>query len=371
MLPYYPCLRFKQGEYIAMAKLPNDVAPHVEPRFVVPPPKDRDPELGRIPTIDEIAHITGDRIAKHWPLRRAFLDTRFVHDALGNDGLRTLYRLAQGRNPKIVPVVSAEGLSNPFFKEVLCTTGAIKLAILIDYDQVDPEEISQGLNAIGLSANECVLFVDFTGAPLKPEIASGSISGLFEVLNEIGHWHRIVYQASNFPQTNPPEYGKNKFVPRDEWTAFHEAMKDCDVPPERIGYGDFGADTGKMVFPKGLRGGKATRHLRYTGKTHTLIVFADKDGKDAEQMRKVCQRLMEHESMTYAGQAFSEADDRIFRVAQGLDGPGNASMWREWNTLHHIMQVVRDLGAMAGITFGTHRVSTVVHERGLFDLELD
>ena len=367
MLPYYPCLRFKQGEYTAMAKLPSDVLPFVEPRFVVPPPKEHDPELGRMPSMDEIAHITGDRVGKHWPLRRAFLDTRFVSYELGDEGLRTLFRLVQRKNPRIVPVSSIQDLHNPLFREFLCETGPVKLSIVVDYEQADPEVISAGLNAVGVLAQKCVLFVDFTGATLKPEIAAGSISGIFGTLNEIGPWHRIVFQGSNFPETNPPEYGKNKFVPRDEWFAFHEAMKDCDVPPERIGYGDFGADTGKMVFPRGKGGGKATRHIRYTGKTHTLVVFAEKDGKDAEQMQKVCLRLIEHESKSYAGQQFSEADDRIFRVAKGMDGPGNASIWREWNTLHHVMRVVRDLGGMVGITFQDGRVSEVIREAGLFD----
>ncbi|MGN6365896.1 beta family protein [Asticcacaulis taihuensis] len=364
MLPYYPCLRFKQGEYVAMAKLPSDVLPYVEPRFVVPPPKERDPELGRVPNIDEIAHMTGDRVGKHWPLRRAFLDTRFVADELGDEGLRTLFRLAQARNPNIVPVATVSDLCNPLFLDIQCKNGPVKLSVLVDYEQVDRGALATGLSVLGLSAADCVLFIDFTGATLKPEIAAGSISGVFGLFNEIGPWHRIVFQASNFPETNPPEYGKNKFVPRDEWFAFHEAMKECDVPPERIGYGDFGADTGKMVFPRSKGGGKATRHIRYTGKTHTLIVFADKDGKDAEQMKKVCQRVMGNDS--YAGQQFSEADNRIFRVANGMDGPGNASMWREWNTMHHVMRVVRDLGAMDDVKFADGWVSEVVYEQDLF-----
>jgi hypothetical protein len=36
---------------------------------------------------------------------------------------------------------------------------------------------------------------------------------------------------------------------------------------------------------------------------------------------------------------------------------GNASMWREWNTAHHITRVVHDLGAMEGIQFSDSRVS--------------
>jgi hypothetical protein len=81
MLPYYPGLRFKQGEYVAAGKLPADVQRYVEPRFVLPSLKEPDPALDRPLTLDEIAYLTGDRVGKHWPLRRAFFWTRTLSRA--------------------------------------------------------------------------------------------------------------------------------------------------------------------------------------------------------------------------------------------------------------------------------------------------
>ncbi|MEP4929506.1 MAG: hypothetical protein ABJT31_17170, partial [Hyphomicrobiales bacterium] len=86
-----------------------------------------------------------------------------------------------------------------------------------------------------------------------------------------------------------------------------------------------------------------------------LVVRGSKDGQDKEVMKQVFQRILD--SGHFAGQHFSYADDRIWRGAKGLDGCGNASMWREWNTAHHITRVVRDLGAMEGIQFSDGRVS--------------
>jgi hypothetical protein len=364
MLPYYPGLRFKQGEYFALGKLPRDMRRHIEPRFIVPPPKDFDPELERVPTLGEIAHLTGDRIGKHWPLHRAFLDTRFIAADLGDDGLRTLYRLAQGRNSNIVPVATIKDLRNPLFRQIQCRQ-IPKLGIVVGYEEADPEALSQGLAAAGITASDCVLFIDFTGAPLEPEIAAGSIAGIFDMLYEVGPWHRMVFQGSNFPAKNTADPGKTKLIPRDEWAVFHAAINECGVPPDQLGYGDFAADAAEMSFQRRKGGGRAIRHLRYTTKTHTVIVRGVKEGTDANVMRDVCQRILASEH--YAGQSFSEADDRIFRVAKGMDGPGTASMWREWNTTHHVTRVIRDLGAMAGLEFADGRVTVEPDQPSFFD----
>src|ERR1700739_4131918 len=104
MLPYYPALRFKQGEYTAGAKIARDIQRHIQPRFIIPPPTESDPEKGKQLTADEGAYLTGERIGKHWPLNPAFLDAQFVASQLGNDGLKRLFGVAQQRNKKLVAV---------------------------------------------------------------------------------------------------------------------------------------------------------------------------------------------------------------------------------------------------------------------------
>jgi hypothetical protein len=44
---YSPVLRLKQGEYTALREIGSDVSERLLPLFVIPPPKERDPELGR------------------------------------------------------------------------------------------------------------------------------------------------------------------------------------------------------------------------------------------------------------------------------------------------------------------------------------
>lgn len=356
MMPYYPALRFKQGEYYAGSRIGRDIQGYVQPRFIIPPPKESDPEKGSPLTVDEIAHWTGERIGKHWPLFPAFLDAQYVASILGDSGLSKLFRSAQRYNEKLVPVATVDDLFKPLYR-TFKSDGWPKLGVYVPYDDITPDLLRAGLDAVRCSPEDCVVFVDFTGAELSPEIAAGSVRGVFEFLYETAYWGRIIFQGSAFPPTNPAECGGQFFVPRNEWKTFHAAIGENSVPTDRIGYGDFGADCGEISFPKKSGGGRPIPHLRYTTATHILVVRGQETGTNEEAMLDVFNRILE--SGYFAGRGFSYADNEIWRRAHSLDSCGSASMWREWNMAHHITRVVRDFGAMSGIAFEDRYVNEV------------
>lgn len=95
MYDYHPALRFKQGEYTAAWKVSKGVQDRIVPLFIIPPPKEHDPELDRVPTLDEIGYLTGERIGKHWPIRAAYLDTQYFADDLCDEGVERLFDVAR------------------------------------------------------------------------------------------------------------------------------------------------------------------------------------------------------------------------------------------------------------------------------------
>ena len=64
-------------------------------------------------------------------------------------------------------------------------------------------------------------------------------------------------------------------------------------------------------------------------------------------MQDVCKRVVN--SGHFAGAVFSHADLLIYRTAHGLEGPGNATTWRQINTTHHVTRVVTDVANVRGI----------------------
>ncbi|WP_429923195.1 beta family protein [Agrobacterium vitis] len=363
MLPYHPALRFKQGEYLATARISRDLQRHIQPRFILAPPKERDPEKGKPLTEEEIATITGERIAKHWPLFPAYLDAQYVAPFIGDAGLKELFRIAQRRNEQLAVVASVKDLLNPIFRNFL-RRNVPRIGIYLPYEDIDTDLLLKAVEAVGCKPSDCVLFVDFTKAPLSVEGVSGSVAGVFDTLGGAAQWARIIFQGSSFPTKNPAENDKQVSIPRYEWEVFQAAMKECSVSPELIGYGDFGADHGEIKFRRKGGGSPPIRHIRYTGKKET-IVFRGKDtGKQGDAMKVVCERVLN--SGEFAGQGYSYADDMIWRVAKGISTAGTPSMWREWNMAHHLAQVVKDLGAMSDLKFASGPASVAVEQQSLF-----
>jgi hypothetical protein len=354
MLPYHPALRFKQGEYTAIAKIARDIQRQIQPRFIIPPPKENDPAKGRPLTPDEIAYETGRRIGKNWPFEVAFLDAHYVASFLGDSGLRTLFRTAQSQNSKLVAVARVDDLFNPTYAAFL-RVSVPRIAIFVPYEKVDTKRMLDGIKSIGCAPDDCVVFVDFNKAPFELESIEIAVAAIFDEIAAAARWHRIVFQGSSFPKTNPAKTKGTFAVTRHEWDVFQAAIKDCSVSPELIGYGDYGPDSSEIKFSCKKGGAAPYRHIRYTIDSSNVVVRGRDTGTQASAMKDVCRTILT--SGKFLGRDYSYADEAIYQVGNGRGSAGTPSMWREWNMAHHMTYIVRQLGAQVGETFELSRFS--------------
>lgn len=372
-LLYVPALRAKTGEIRGLQSLAPDIIEKIKPHLIVPPPKDIDPEKQRQLTREEIIYGTGRKIAEHWPLRDAFLDTRFLFSEFGEETsiewLPRIFEVAKDAGAKLIPVLTlsdALGARSASFQEVL-SDGPIRAALRIKFDEVDGDiaaRITKALSVIGISEQECVVISDFSKADFSsPQIVGEVAQSVLESLQEIGRWQSIVFQGSNYPTTNPASDDGSFVVPRNEWLAWKEAVKLDGRSPDRLVFGDFGADCSKIKFQK-KGGGIPIRHYRYTLMSSWLVVRGSPTGTAKDAMQQVCRRIID--SGQFAGRDFSSADDFIYRCAQGWEGPGNGTTWREINTTHHITRVVRDIGGIKGFTFENIHTRSPAEQTSLF-----
>ncbi len=352
---YYPVLRLKEGEYVALTTLPPSVANLISPVFVVAPPKERDPELGRALQLDECAYFAARRIASYWPNRLCFIEARFVLKEFGHEDsnawLPRLFDLARKNGGIPVPVVSlkdAVGESANAFKVCISSMASIRLGIRVSFNDIDEDLVSKlkaALNAQNIRAQESVVFIDFAEADISdPDIVSDVLLATFHLIQEAGDWAKIVFQATNFPETNPAPVGGSVKIDRTEWKVWRKlAQTDSDVL-NHLAFGDFGADSAKFEFKSG--GAKPIPHLRYCGSEEWHVIRGGDLGKQETLMRSVARSVLDCGS--YMGRSFSDADDQIYRMAHGLMGCGTATNWRGINTAHHITKVVNDLGKIYG-----------------------
>lgn len=375
---YFPVLRLKQGEYNALVSITTSVADKIAPRFVLPPPTDRDPEAGRVLSQDEFIYSSGKRIGEYWPMRICYVEARYLFKEYGYDNaeewLPKLFDVARKAGSFPVPVASLDeaiGEGNAAFKKALPKDSEIKLGLRIrsgDLDDDLKKRVGDTLAALGTLSQECVVFLDFADADVSDYVlVSEVLGGAFQTLQEIGVWARIVFQATNYPEKNPALPGTIEKVSRTEWQAWTKLIGEDHDALQFLAYGDYGADSAKFVFASG--GAIPIRHLRYCGDKEWVIARGKVDPKttQAEIMKGVAQAILN--SGVYAGRAFSRSDDRIYQMAKGLVGGGNAQSWREINTAHHITKVVTDLGKLYDFTITPNEVEEEAIQEELFPAE--
>jgi hypothetical protein len=219
------------------------------------------------------------------------------------------------------------------------------------------------LEQIDLTPERCLVIADFHDADLSlPEIVAPIISGALQDLQSAAPWQQIVFQGTNFPETNPATPGAHHLVPRNEWAAWRQAVKFDPETADHLIFGDYAADCAKLKF--GGSGGAAIRHYRYTTADAWLVQRGSDQGTHEATMRQVCREIVN--SGLFAGRAFSSADDYIFRTAEEVGGPGNAKDWRGVNTTHHLTRVVTDIGSIRGVSFAPKSVEPLGRQVELF-----
>jgi hypothetical protein len=110
-------------------------------------------------------------------------------------------------------------------------------------------------------------------------------------------------------------------------------------------FGDYAADCSKIEFGDGGR--RPIPHLRYTTSEDWRVQRGTRTGTNRDCMHAVYSEIVA--SRDFSGTGFSAADRYIADAAGNKTAPhGNAKVWRQLNTTHHITQVVDDIVRIRG-----------------------
>jgi hypothetical protein len=352
---YAPLLRLKQGEYTALPALASDVATHLLPHFVLPPPTERDPELARLLTPSELIHEHAKRLGRHWPLRPCLLDPRFLYRKLeankATEWLPSLFSAAIRANAKPTLVSDLSTIEGPALEGIqrVIKDALQGMALRVTADEVEQDgfakRVQSALLKVGIKPTDCVLVLDF-GSPdfSQADVVAEIIVDKFQRVMEIGLWGQVIWQATSYPETNPASRGEVVELPRKEWLSWQLACNLDNEVRKHLMFGDFAADSAKFSF-------KSVRvvpipHLRYSTVDKWIVARGPSGATRADALQTVAAGIIR--SGHFAGPAFSVGDRFISEAAAGDDGPGTPMIWRRVNTIHHLTRVTDDVGTMRG-----------------------
>lgn len=354
---YVGALRMKAGELMGVRDLAPDVADCIIPRFIVPPLSERENELQpRLLAGERFPDISA-ALSTYWPQRDALIESTYLIDEFGRDRMGLwmprMFESARKAHARPIPSVTIDNLLRgdlTAYQACIDTTADLKLGIIFSSgDLADSDLVVKSLGIIeklGLTPSDCIVIADFHDADFSnADLVVPVIGGVLDILQSSALWRQIVFQGTNFPETNPADPDGHALVARNEWIAWRKAVRFEPATADYMIFGDYAADCAKIVFKNG-GGAAAIRHYRYATPEAWIVQRGSDTGTHAATMRKVCREILA--SGQFSGRTFSSADDYIFCTAHNAAGPGGAKEWRAVNTTHHITRVVADVGSVRG-----------------------
>ena len=351
---YVPCLRWKQGEYQAVSRLPVTMKGKFTPLIEVP-------EIGwdhersrRAKTIDEHLAPFAKRVHKKWGTQACFVDLGILApDEYLETGVHPLcfvFDELRAMKCLAIPVIEL-GRTKTFQQEVrrvldeddsgvclrLSIEQAAKRSVKVDVDRL--------LALLVVAPRNCDLILDL-GAPNFVPL-DGFCKAVQAIMSRLPHlleWRNFAIVGTSFPETMASIRTGGEIVPRHEWRLYKLLVARLNEVSTRLPtFGDY-AIAHPKVLDLDMRLVKPSATIRYASEDSWYIAKGKnvRDYKFA-QYRELSRSVVD--SRHYCGPAFSWGDDYILKCADGSGKTGNLSMWRQVGTNHHIAMVVRDIAS--------------------------
>lgn len=316
MIMYFPMLRWKRGEEIAMSKAPKEWIDQLTPIWMFEKRKDYLTEYGGI--------------KKVWP-------GRFILDVSTDDISGVDVQLAQVLTDPWVSIAASLyqlPLMSPFLQQAFSSKPVIRISVPDFATAIDPVFHSTMVNQIAQSGLRNIkLILDFhevTDDHLDQAGQIANFCGMYAVDNVSS----IIVSSGVFPKMLDGVLGRHEVKRKDK--EFYGAMRHFNSFP--FLFSDYATIHPWWRQSETMRSGHT--NLRYTHDDYWLVLRDQ--GKNGDVSRALARLLVA--SPEYRGQKFSWADnvwyERSATTIPPLTGAGNAAMHVSEFIHHHIAQVL-------------------------------
>jgi Beta protein len=348
---YFPCMRWKQGEYLAVHEFCSNGAGAILPIIEIPE-MTWDYEQGRFKkTLDDHLNRFVDKVHKKWGLGKDFfVDFSFVKtDSSVVKGF-TPYKYVLSRlidlGANVLPVVRPGGSQEPL------DHSSNGFAIRASLEQLAasgyPDFCKSTLKNSGCEIAKAHLILDMV-TPDYSEIEpfASVLLSLYQRIPMLGQWASVVILGTSMPSTMAGVKKGVTRISRGEWHLYEALCRQCVKNKIRMpNYGDYMASNpeGEMADPRLV---KPSATIRYSTRDNWIIIKGLNVREHGfEQYRSLSATLIECDE--YSGETFSWADKAILDCSKGLGGHGNLSSWRRVASSRQLYLVSDQLSSFHG-----------------------
>ena len=349
---YVPCLRWKQGEYLAVSQLPHATKHAFTPLTEVP-------EIGwdfergtEAKTIDEHLAPFAKRVHDKWGRHACFVDLHMIRLSERMDGgmhpVHFVFDKLREKNCSAIPVTGLNR-DEAYQQEVrdILAQNNFGVCLRIKIEEAAQRSFKNDLNDLLLVLNmrpdNCNLILDLgipSFTPLKG--FSEVIQNIVTAIPYLYEWQSFTIMGSSFPETMAGIRIGGVVVPRYEWQLYKMLVACFREAGLRLpSFGDYAISHPKII-DMDMRIVKPNATIKFTIDDGWYIVKGN-NVRDYgyEQFHRLSEQILA--SRFYPDSAFSWGKEYIRQCANRIAKRGNLTKWVQVGTNHHIEKVVQDI----------------------------
>jgi len=307
-------------------------------------------------TVDEHVQPFPKRFCQKWGRRPAWvgLDKNIAQESMDNglDTLSYVFVNLRSLGARAIPAISVHADKNTLTAVSSITRqDRLGVGVCIGLEDLMKRNLNANLislvSTLGLSFSQTDLLLDL-GAPNFCPYSNFS-AALTRALSKVkvlkGH-RRLVLIGSAMPESVGALAKGMSEIPRHDWLFYRTALKEMDTRFPQPIFGDY-----TVVHPRfravDMRLYKPAGKLFYTVKDKWIVCKGGAFQSNRAQMHDHCQSIVGNG--LFKGPMYSKGDEYIAKCAARVEGPSNATTWKQVAINHHISHVViDDLATLGG-----------------------
>ena len=341
---YFPVLKTKQNEFLAMSELDEKIKNKIKPLFILTQDKCR-----------ERATSLSNNLNNRWASREVFIDicqvTNFNINQL--DHVTAIFSDLVNNNIPFTPVIH---LDNPNQIAINYTIqNRISSAVLVkirNFPHFTPSDLQQLISSL---SNVTDIILDFGS-----DVATNKVSHSSNISTCINHISGYISPSINIIITGssiPSELPRNNYIPfgmepRTEWLGFYDyyppsvSQNNSNNP---IIFSDYSITHPDEAEPLGYVNPNAK--IRYTISDSYLFAVGYQVHSHPSgfgQYHEMARDIVN--SSHFMGGSYSWGDKYLYDCSTQMCGPGNMGSWVKVGHNHHITFVTRQIANLYGIS---------------------
>lgn len=351
---YVPALRWRQGEYQALARLAATAKNRTVP-YVTIPEVEFDFELWQPKkTVQEHVHPFASRFNAKWGQRPAWVGVHpSISDKLMGDGrdiFTYVFEALRAFEANAMPAVPLDATPTMVatVAGIVATDGLGAAFVVRLEDLMKPDartRIEALTTSLGLSLDEIDLVIDLGAPNFEPYNAfAGALIAAMQKLGDLHAYRNFVVIGTAIPQTFKDVARGADHLVRHDWVFYQTLLGKLPTGMRQPNFGDYTIVHPEFA-PVDMRKIKSAGKLVYTTSTAWEVrkggAFRDNPG----QMHDHCASIVA--SGKFSGAGFSSGDDYIAKCAARTAKPSNQPWWKFVTINHHMTHVLNDL-SMSG-----------------------